>query len=138
MSWQQYVDSNLLGTGKVQKAAIHGLDGSLWATSAGFSVGPAEAAAIVKGFTDPSGLRASGIFIVGEKYMTLRADDRAIYGKKGQNGVCIAKTKQAIIIGVYEAPVQAGETNKVVEGLADYLISVNYVSPKLLFRLWPK
>ncbi|TPX54254.1 hypothetical protein PhCBS80983_g05986 [Powellomyces hirtus] len=82
MSWQQYVDSNLLGTGKVQKAAIHGLDGSLWATSAGFSVGPAEAAAIVKGFTDPSGLRASGIFIVGEKYMTLRADDRAIYGKK--------------------------------------------------------
>lgn len=38
MSWQAYVDTNLLGTGKVQKAAIFGLDGSQWATSAGFTV----------------------------------------------------------------------------------------------------
>lgn len=32
------VDSNLLGTKKVSKASIHGLDGSLWASSKGFSV----------------------------------------------------------------------------------------------------
>ena len=38
MSWQTYVDTNLVGTGKVQKAAIFGLDGSQWATSAGFTV----------------------------------------------------------------------------------------------------
>ena len=38
MSWQAYVDTNLLGTGKVQRAAIFGHDGSCWATSAGFSV----------------------------------------------------------------------------------------------------
>lgn len=38
MSWQSYVDSNLLGTGSVQKAAIFGLDGSQWAISSGFAV----------------------------------------------------------------------------------------------------
>ncbi len=38
MSWQAYVDSNLVGTKKITKAAIHGHDGSLWATSKGFSV----------------------------------------------------------------------------------------------------
>ena len=38
MSWQTYVDSNLVGSGKVQKACIFGLDGSPWASSAGFSV----------------------------------------------------------------------------------------------------
>ena len=38
MSWQGYVDSNLVGSGKVQKAGIFGVDGSTWASSAGFSV----------------------------------------------------------------------------------------------------
>lgn len=51
---------------------------------------------------------------------------------QGSGGVVIVKTKQAILIGVYDAPVQAGEATKVVEGLADYLISVNYVRVLLL------
>jgi hypothetical protein len=38
MSWQAYVDDNLIGTGKVAKAAIFGTDGSLWASSAGYNV----------------------------------------------------------------------------------------------------
>lgn len=38
MSWQQYVDSNLVGTGHVSKAAIYGLNGGQWAVSPGFSV----------------------------------------------------------------------------------------------------
>jgi profilin len=36
------------------------------------------------------------------------------------------KTKQAILVAEYVAPVQAGEATPVVEGLADYLISVGY------------
>ena len=39
--------------------------------------------------------------------------------------VCV-KTKQAVLIGVYAEPTQPGEATKVVEGLADYLISVSY------------
>jgi len=38
MSWQAYVDTNLVGTKKVAKAAIFGHDGTLWATSKGFNV----------------------------------------------------------------------------------------------------
>ena len=38
MSWQAYVDTNMVGTGKILKAAIYGHDGSLWATTAGFNV----------------------------------------------------------------------------------------------------
>lgn len=38
----------------------------------------------------------------------------------------IVKTKQAILVAVYEEPTQPGEATKVVESLADYLIGVNY------------
>lgn len=190
MSWQAYVDSNLVGTGKLLKAAIHGHDGSLWATSAGFSVSFSclprkrrhlrrerldfethcsvlheqinsnEAQNLAKAFKDASGIRAGGLHLGGLKYIALKADDRSVYGKKvrldylffirilqeesedsflygnmlkkntdiqGQGGVVCVKTKQAILIGVYDEPIQPGEATKVVEGLADYLISVNYV-----------
>lgn len=39
MSWQGYVDTQLVGTGRVSQAAIYGLNGGLWAASPGFSVG---------------------------------------------------------------------------------------------------
>lgn len=38
MSWQGYVDNNLVGTGKITQAAIIGLKGGVWATSADFNV----------------------------------------------------------------------------------------------------
>eukprot|EP00842_Homolaphlyctis_polyrhiza_P002316 jgi/Hompol1/3085/HPOL_003115-RA len=126
MSWQAYVDSNLVGTGKIARAAIHGHDGSLWATSKGFSVSANEAQTIAKAFNDASEIRANGLLVGGTKYIALRADDRSIYGKKGNDGVVLVKTKQAILVAEYKEPVVPGEANKVVEQLADYLISVNY------------
>ena len=38
MSWQSYVDTNLVGTGTVSQAAIVGLKGGVWASSSGFNV----------------------------------------------------------------------------------------------------
>ena len=38
MSWQNFVDESLLGTSQVARAAIHGLDGKRYASSAGFVV----------------------------------------------------------------------------------------------------
>jgi len=38
MSWQAYVDSNLVGTKKIAQAALVGHNGATWATSAGFKV----------------------------------------------------------------------------------------------------
>ncbi|KAI8913521.1 profilin [Gorgonomyces haynaldii] len=126
MSWQAYVDTNMVGTGKVSKAAIYGHNGQAWATSQGFHVSDTEIQVIVNAFKDASQIRASGIHVNGEKYFALRADDRSVYGKKGTSGLVCVKTKQAILIGVYNEPVQFGEATKVVEALADYLISVNY------------
>ena len=39
MSWQTYVDSNLIGTKKISSAVIVGLDGNTWAASKNFAVG---------------------------------------------------------------------------------------------------
>lgn len=38
MSWQSYVDEQLVGTGNITQAAIVGLDGNAWAQSAGFGL----------------------------------------------------------------------------------------------------
>lgn len=124
--WQAYVDSNLVGTGHVTKAAILGHDGSSWAISPGFAVAAGEAANLVKGFTDAGPLRAAGLFIQGEKYLVLKADERSIYGKKGTSGVVCVKTGQSVLIGLYNDKIQPGQASTCVEKLADYLIDQGY------------
>ncbi|PKI85348.1 profilin, required for normal timing of actin polymerization in response to thermal stress [Malassezia vespertilionis] len=126
MSWQGYVDTNLVGTGKVSQAAIIGLKGGVWASSAGFTISPEEQQAAISGFDEPSPLQANGIHVNGKKYLALQANPRSIYGKVGGDGVCMVKTNQAVLIGAYQSPILPGDANKVVEGLADYLISVGY------------
>jgi len=126
MSWQAYVDTNLIGSGKVSKAAIIGLKGGVWATSAGFTLTLEEQKAILNGFIHSDAVLASGIRLHGEKFFVVRADGRSIYGKKTADGAVLVKTKQAVIVTEYLAPIQAAESTPVVEGLADYLISVGY------------
>jgi profilin len=68
MSWQQYVDDGLVGTGKVASAAIFGQDTATWAQSAAFpGMNPEQVRALLTGFGDPSGLRANGIRVGGDK-----------------------------------------------------------------------
>eukprot|EP01124_Arcella_intermedia_P008832 TRINITY_DN1564_c0_g1_i1.p1 TRINITY_DN1564_c0_g1~~TRINITY_DN1564_c0_g1_i1.p1 ORF type:complete len:126 (+),score=5.88 TRINITY_DN1564_c0_g1_i1:101-478(+) len=122
--WQAYVDTNLVGTGHVTKAAIIGHDGSAWATTAGFALSAGEAAALVKGFGDAG--PASGLFIQNEKYLVLKADERSIYGKKGTSGVVCVKTGQSVLVGIYNDKIQPGQASSCVEKLADYLIDQGY------------
>ncbi|KAH9476062.1 Profilin-1A [Psilocybe cubensis] len=126
MSWQAYVDNNLLGTGKVAKAAILGLAGGVWAKSPGFDITPEEQKAIIAGFSAPDTIQASGVRLAGQKFYTLFVIDRTIQAKKAADGVVIVKTKQAVLVAEYVGPVQAPEVTPIVEGLADYLISVGY------------
>ena len=125
-SWQSYVDDQLVGTGKVKLGAIHSQDGSVWATSAGFTVDPAEVTTLVAAYSDPSAIQASGFYIAGVKYFVIRADDRSIYGKKGATGVAAVKTTQAVVIGTYDETMQPGQCTNEVEKLADYLIENGY------------
>jgi len=42
MSWQSYVDDQLISTNMIKNAVIAGHDGNIWASSAGFNVTAAE------------------------------------------------------------------------------------------------
>ncbi|KAL5483590.1 PFY1 [Sanghuangporus weigelae] len=126
MSWQAYVDDNLVGTGRISKAAILGLQGGVWAASAGYNLTADEQKAAINAFTNPSETQAHGIKLAGQKFFTLQATDQHVYGKKGADGCVLVKTNQAVLVTEYAAPVQAGEATTVVEKLADYLKSVNY------------
>ncbi|GAA5900430.1 hypothetical protein JCM8208_005359 [Rhodotorula glutinis] len=125
MSWQN-VDSNLLGTGKVTKAAILGQQGGVWAQSQGYNLATEEQNAIVAAFNDPSSAQASGVRAAGTKFLTIRADDRSVYGKKQADGIVCVKTAQAVLVAEYSHPTVPGEATKIVEDLADYLIGVGY------------
>ncbi|KAG8979778.1 profilin, required for normal timing of actin polymerization in response to thermal stress [Tulasnella sp. JGI-2019a] len=126
MSWQVYVDSNLVGSGKVTKAAILGQQGGVWATTPGFTIAADEQKYICNMFNDVNNTQANGVRIGGTKYFAISVDPKHCVGKQGPNGCDIRKTKQAIIVAVYNAPIQAPECTNVVEGVADYLESTNY------------
>jgi len=131
MSWQAYVDDNLVKSGRVDKAAFIAADGaSAWANSEGFTVSPEEGkeiSAILNG-NDPARnhMWAEGVRVSGERYVVTRAEDRSLYARKGRTGIVAVKTKQAIIVGHYGEEQQAGNAAHAVESLADYLIGVGY------------
>merc|ERR1719281_2262699 len=126
MSWQSYVDDQLLATKMVSKAAICGHDGNVWATSAGFGVTAPELKFIATNFGNMSVMPMSGINVGGTKYMFLSANDKVMRGKKGTSGVHIMKTVQAIIVCVYHEPIVAEQCANTTEKLGEYLIGVGY------------
>ncbi|XP_076923878.1 profilin-1-like [Bidens hawaiensis] len=129
MSWQTYVDDHLMcdidGSGQhLSSAAIFGVDGTFWAKSTSFpQFKPEEIKAIIKEFDETGTLAPTGLFLAGQKYMVLQGEAGVVVrGKKGAGGICIKKTGQAIVFGLYEEPVAPGQCNMVVERLGDYLV----------------
>ncbi|KAF8587609.1 profilin [Ramaria rubella] len=126
MSWQTYVDSNLLGSGKIAKAAILGQQGGVWASSAGYTLSSQEQTAAIESFSKPDQTQANGIRLAGNKFFTIQTGERSVYGKKSADGCILVKTKMAVLVAEYVGPIQAPEATPIVESLADYLISVGY------------
>ncbi|KAE8347841.1 profilin-1A [Aspergillus arachidicola] len=126
MSWQSYIDSHLLGSGKISRAAILGQQGGVWAASPGFELSTDEQQAITEAHNNPEHTLSSGLKLAGEKFFSLSANPRSIYLRNGTGGASVVKTKQAIIVAEYAVPLQSGEATPVVESLADYLISGGY------------
>ncbi|KAF2487611.1 profilin [Neohortaea acidophila] len=133
MSWQAYIDTSLVGTGNLDRAAIFNSEGnSVWATSPAFTVTPGEMQAVVAAYKDKGDaqgvkqVQSSGLHIAGERFVVLKADDRSIYGKKGREGVVIVKTTQALLVTHYPEHVQPGAAANTVEQLGDYLIKAGY------------
>jgi len=126
MSWQSYVDDQLLATKHVSKAALCGHDGNIWATSAGFNVTAEELKKIITNFGDISTLAQNGVNIAATKFMFLSANEQVVRAKKGTSGLHIMKCKQAVIVSMYEEPIVAEQCATVTEKLGEYLISVGY------------
>lgn len=78
--------NSLVGTGNVDKAAIFsGAGDSVWATSADFTIAPEEIQAVVAAYNDKGDVKqcqSTGLYIAGERYVVIKADERSIYGKK--------------------------------------------------------
>jgi len=110
----------------VNQAAILGQDGNTWATSAGYSISPADGKGLAALFANASDASAKGVNVGGHKYITVKADNRSIYGKKGAGGVVAVKTGKAVVVAVYGEGQQPGNAANVVEKLADYLIENGY------------
>ncbi|KAG1813674.1 profilin [Suillus subaureus] len=125
MSWQAYVDSNLVGTGRVKQAAILGKAGGIWAKSAEIKISPEEQKAITAAFTNKAAVQASGFRVADKKYFFLSSDTYGddpnlivVQGKKEADGAVLAQTKQAILT--------AQDAGILVTGLGSYLASLNY------------
>merc|ERR1712027_301462 len=83
MSWQSYVDDQLISTKVIKNAVIAGHDGNIWASSAGFPVTAEELKALLGKYANTEQLAMNGVTIGGVKYMFLSATDRVVRGKKG-------------------------------------------------------
>ncbi|KAF2072277.1 hypothetical protein CYY_006409 [Polysphondylium violaceum] len=126
MSWQQYVDGNLIGAGLKQACILGAADGGVWATSAGFSLKAGEGATFASNYKDVTKFTANGIVANGVKYFVLKSDPRSVYGKQGAGGIVLVKTTQAILVGIYDEKLQPGAAAFAVEKVADYLIDSGY------------
>jgi profilin len=126
MSWQDYVDNQLIASQCVSKACIAGHDGGVWAKSEGFEVTKEELAKLVQGFDKTDILTSGGVTLAGQRHIYLSGTDRVVRAKLGKTGVHCMKTQQAVIVAIYEEPVQPQQAASVVEKLGDYLITCGY------------
>jgi len=126
MSWQSYVDNQLMGAGLVKKAIIAGHDGTIWAKSDNIEPCTEELSKLSNSFSDQEPLTMSGLVIGGDKYVYLSGTDRVVRCKKDKNGLHAMKTEQAVLVAIFTEPVQHPQVASVVESLGDYLISVGY------------
>ena len=123
MSWQEYVDDQIMADGHVKKAAIIGLDGEIWAKTENCDITTDEAELFASNYTNVSHFYANGIIMAKTKFFYLSGTDRVLRGKKSKNGFHSIRTESAIIIAIYEEPVTAQHVATIVETLGEYLIS---------------
>ncbi|POS84149.1 hypothetical protein EPUL_002944, partial [Erysiphe pulchra] len=105
-----YVDVSLIGSGRVDLATIVGFeDQGVWASSLGFDLSADEIKEVINGLkqTNLDKLRSEGLYISGERYVLIKAEDRTLIGRKGQEGVVIVKSKIAVLIAHYNKDMTA-------------------------------
>lgn len=126
MSWQGYVDQQLMGSKVITKAIIAGHDGTIWAKTDNINPSREELKLLSDSFPDQSNLTMSGVTVGSEKFFYLSGNERVVRCKKGKAGLHAMKTLKAVLVAIFEEPVQHPQVAGVVESLGDYLISVSF------------
>ena len=78
MSWQAYIDDQLLATKIVKDAVICGHDGNIWAKSAGFNVSAEELQAFLAQYDKPEEMGASGPIIAMEMFLYISSFENKV------------------------------------------------------------
>ena len=126
MSWQSYVDDQLLNTKMVTHAVICGHDGNIWAKSENFAVTSEELRSLIGKYADTSLLAQSGVTVAGKIYMYHSSTDKGIRAGSMNMQLYAIKTTQTYILCVYEDPIVSEQAASVMEKLGDYLIQVGF------------
>ncbi|BFU23044.1 profilin, putative [Entamoeba histolytica HM-1:IMSS-B] len=129
MTWQEYVDVELIGSGYCKSAVIIGMDGTENAVSLHCHLEKNEIANLISLFGD-SKKRQTGmkIKLKGTGCIIQYGGDRTItaMSEKEDEGFVIVKTKQVIIVATYGDYMKEEQCLLVVEKLADYLIQKGF------------
>lgn len=126
MSWQDYVDVQLLGNGTIRHAAMIGHDGSIWAQSAGFKMDQANITKVTQAHANPGVVQMGGLTMNDKKFMFIRGDDQTVILKKATSTMFLRKTNQTIIIAMHDEEQVPEPASLTVEKLGEYLESVSY------------
>uniref|UniRef100_A0AC34R4D9 Profilin n=1 Tax=Panagrolaimus sp. JU765 TaxID=591449 RepID=A0AC34R4D9_9BILA len=128
--WQAYITTLFDGCQGIKRAAIVGLDGSVWARSEGaneFRGTEAELKTFVNHFSNINDVPSKGADLEGIHYIVPRTEENLIFGKKDKSGFFAVKTKTAVIIAVFEGESSdCAEARSCVEKLAQYLATSGY------------
>ncbi|EDX03885.1 chic [Drosophila simulans] len=142
MSWQDYVDNQLLASQCVTKACIAGHDGNIWAQSNGFEVTKEELSKLISGFDQQDGLTSNGVTLAGQRRLPADRVLRSHCHIVALVHCCTLRPTRittrlthqpdllerclSVIVSIYEDPVQPQQAASVVEKLGDYLITCGY------------
>ncbi|KYR02039.1 profilin I [Tieghemostelium lacteum] len=120
-SFQVLLEENLILNNSVNEGAIYDENGEVKASSKGWILKDREFLLIKNLFKQPSDAFSDGIMVDGEVFNCIQADDKSIYGKIGDRGLLLSKSRNYITMAYYN------ESNKVdvaklnVERLSDAL-----------------
>ncbi|KAJ5594721.1 Profilin [Penicillium hispanicum] len=111
-----------MGSGQFDKAGILAADFSgVIAKSSTFSLSQDDINSLAVAFTNPDDAFAKGFSIGGEKFVSIRADARSLYGKKGKEGAIVVRASSATFIAHHGENAQTPNAATVVEKLVDYI-----------------
>jgi len=129
-TWDSHI-VELEKSGKISKAAILAKDGgSVWTASKDFNLSPDERRDIASFFKTKSAADEAeiktGVYLANAKYFTVTTSEDTVTLRKSGDGALFVMTTQAIIVALYEAPIQAAEASVAAHHHATYLRSLGY------------